>query len=93
MIKTGKDKYAFADGYTYRRLTVRECARLQTFPDNFKFYYDNINDGYKMVGNAVPVLLAFDVAYSIHEALDYASKNPTEYEKYYVFDDLEKANE
>ncbi|WP_342674258.1 MULTISPECIES: DNA cytosine methyltransferase [Bacteria] len=30
-----------------------ECARIQTFPDDFIFYYNNINDGYKMIGNAV----------------------------------------
>jgi DNA (cytosine-5)-methyltransferase 1 len=42
----------------YRRLSVRECARIQTFPDTFKFYYKNIADGYKMIGNAVPVQMA-----------------------------------
>lgn len=42
----------------YRRLSVRECARIQTFPDTFKFYYKNIADGYKMIGNAVPVRMA-----------------------------------
>ncbi len=42
----------------YRRLSVRECARVQTFPDSFKFYYKNIADGYKMIGNAVPVRMA-----------------------------------
>lgn len=42
----------------YRRLSVRECARIQTFPDDFIFKYNHIADGYKMVGNAVPVNLA-----------------------------------
>lgn len=42
----------------YRRLSVRECARIQTFPDSFKFFYKNIADGYKMIGNAVPVRMA-----------------------------------
>lgn len=46
----------------YRRLSVRECARIQTFPDNFKFFYKDVADGYKMVGNAVPVKLAKQVA-------------------------------
>lgn len=40
---------------SYRRLSLRECARVQTFPDNFIFHYTSIADGYKMVGNAVPV--------------------------------------
>lgn len=42
----------------YRRLSVRECARIQTFPDNFRFLYSDVQDGYKMVGNAVPPRLA-----------------------------------
>lgn len=53
----------------YRRLTVRECARIQTFPDNFIFRYHNIADGYKMIGNAVPVNLAYVLAKKISEDL------------------------
>lgn len=49
----------------YRRLSVRECARIQTFPDNFLFIYDNVKDGYKMVGNAVPPRLGYHLALSI----------------------------
>lgn len=64
MIKIGKDQMIFAQGqeHLYRRLTVRECARIQTFPDNFKFIYKNIADGYKMIGNAVPVKMANIIA-------------------------------
>lgn len=51
----------------YRRLTVRECARIQTFPDNFIFKYKNIVDGYKMVGNAVPVEFAKHLALTIYD--------------------------
>lgn len=53
----------------YRRLSVRECARIQTFPDSFQFIYSNILDGYKMVGNAVPPRLAKHLALSLHEQL------------------------
>lgn len=49
----------------YRRLSVRECARIQSFPDSFIFYYDKVEDGYKMVGNAVPPRLAYHIALSI----------------------------
>lgn len=42
----------------YRRLSVRECARIQTFPDDFLFKYSNLVDWYKMIGNAVPVEFA-----------------------------------
>lgn len=54
----------------YRRLTVREAARIQGFPDDFKFYYHGLNDGYKMVGNAVPVELAYYVGLSIKKSLE-----------------------
>ena len=53
----------------YRRLSVRECARIQTFPDDFVFKYQNIADGYKMIGNAVPVNFAYCLAKQIYEDL------------------------
>jgi len=49
----------------YRRLSVRECARIQTFPDEYIFKYENIADGYKMIGNAVPVNFAKHIARKI----------------------------
>ncbi len=54
----------------YRRLSVRECARIQTFPDNFIFHYKNIAHGYKMIGNAVPVQLAKSLAERIFADID-----------------------
>lgn len=72
MQKIGKDKFKFVDGKEtqYRRLTIRECARLQEFPDDFIFYYKDLNVGYKMVGNAVPVKLAYEIALEIKKALE-----------------------
>ena len=60
----------FAKGYEhlYRRLSVRECARIQTFPDNFCFVYSDVKDGYKMVGNAVPPRLAWFLAVQMKKA-------------------------
>ena len=69
MVKMDTDKFSFVDGYTYRRLTLRECARLQGFPDTFQFLYERLEDGYKMVGNAVPVSLAYAVASAIRQQL------------------------
>ena len=62
-----KNKRVFIPGkeHLYRRLSVRECARVQTFPDNFIFKYENLADGYKMVGNAVPVEFACILARKI----------------------------
>lgn len=66
-----QNKRIFEPGHEkeYRRLSVRECARIQTFPDEFVFTYTNIADGYKMVGNAVPVNLAFAIANQIKKEL------------------------
>ena len=71
MQKIQKDVCKFVEGkeYLYRRMTVREIARVQGFPDSFKFIYDEINNAYKMIGNAVPVNLAFEIATAIRQQL------------------------
>lgn len=53
-----------------RRLSVRECAILQTFPLDYQFYGNTINVMYKQIGNAVPVLLAKKIADCIKQELD-----------------------
>ncbi len=67
MQHVGKDQFRFVPGseHLYRRLSVRECARIQTFPDTFVFDYQRVGDGYKMVGNAVPVAFARRIAQAI----------------------------
>ncbi|MDR2505183.1 MAG: DNA cytosine methyltransferase [Oscillospiraceae bacterium] len=55
-----------------RRYTVREAARFQTFPDTFKFMTDTLRDitaMYKVIGNAVPVELAKNIATAIMEQI------------------------
>jgi len=71
MIFVEKNRRIFAPGYEhlYRRLTVRECARIQTFPDSHIFYYKKVSAGYKMVGNAVPVNLAYFLAKRIKKCI------------------------
>ena len=68
-IEQNKRIFVLGQEHLYRRLTVRECARIQTFPDDFIFKYTNITDGYKMVGNAVPVNMAKEIANMIKLAL------------------------
>lgn len=72
MIKVEKNKCKFVEGKEnlYRRMTVREVARVQGFPDSFKFIYTDLNNAYKMIGNAVPVNLAYEVACAIKSALE-----------------------
>ncbi len=71
MLFVEKNRRIFVPGkeHLYRRLSVRECARLQGFPDDFEFIYNNLNDGYKMIGNAVPVELSRIVAERISNYL------------------------
>lgn len=56
-ITTVPPKVVDSEGY-YRRLTVREIARLQSFADDFIFF-GSLSTQYKMVGNAVPPLMSF----------------------------------
>jgi DNA (cytosine-5)-methyltransferase 1 len=62
-----QNKRIFLPGkeHLYRRLSIRECARIQTFPDDFIFHYNYVADGYKQIGNAVPVKLAEAIANKI----------------------------
>jgi len=70
----GKHLEELEKGLAERRLTVRECARLQTFPDDYAFVKqgkrnDPLNisasAAYKLIGNAVPPLLAYHIAKKI----------------------------
>lgn len=67
-----QNKREFAKGYEhlYRRMTVREIARIQGFPDDFKFIYTDVDNAYKMIGNAVPVNLAYEIALEIKKVLE-----------------------
>lgn len=69
MREIGKDQFEFVCPDQVRRMSVRECARVQTFPDSFGFLYSDINDGYKMIGNAVPIKMAEAIANAIREKI------------------------
>jgi DNA (cytosine-5)-methyltransferase 1 len=56
-----------------RRLTVRECARIQTFPDDFVFTHAKTTS-VSQIGNAVPPMLAYIVAKAVGEYLDTAKE-------------------
>ncbi len=74
-IEQNKREFVKGKEHLYRRLSVRECARIQTFPDDFIFYYNDIAEGYRMVGNAVPVKLAEAIANRIMEDLTLKRNN------------------
>lgn len=59
-----------ARGLPERRLSVRECARIQTFPDSYEFVrpgHVSGSDAYRLIGNAVPPLLAYRLASRLTE--------------------------
>lgn len=68
-IEQNKREFVKGKEHLYRRLSLRECARIQTFPDDFEFKYSNLANGYKMVGNAVPVNMAHALASKIMKDL------------------------
>lgn len=70
MAHLGKDSYSHIhfDSEQARTISVREAARLQSFPDGFVFK-GSMNPAFKQIGNAVPPLFAYAIARGIRECL------------------------
>lgn len=74
----GQNMNELKSGMHERRLTIRECARIQTFPDDYHFVipsrngYKNVSasDAYKLIGNAVPPVLAYAIARNLQGKWD-----------------------
>lgn len=65
----GMDGYEYIHPTECRTISVREAARLQSFPDDFVFV-GNMREQYVQIGNAVPPLLSFALAKQIENSLD-----------------------
>lgn len=71
----GRHEEELSAGFKERRLTVRECARIQTFPDDHQFILPKngehsavpASEEYKIIGNAVPYILAYNIAKNLEE--------------------------
>ena len=76
MIPLEGDKFGFVAGkeHLYRRFTIAELSRIQTFPDDY-FVFRNINTAHKMVGNAVPCKMAEAVGRSLIKAVSASPKS------------------
>ena len=74
----GTDTEELAAGLGQSRLTIRECARLQTFPDDYQFILPktaqnksvSASEAYKIIGNAVPCVLGYNIAMRLSENWD-----------------------
>ena len=73
----GKDSYSHIhyDGTQKRAISVREAARLQSFPDGFLFS-GNMGDCYQQIGNAVPPLMAWSIAAAVMQSLGLPTNRP-----------------
>lgn len=73
----GKDTYSHIhyDSDQARTISVREAARLQSFPDGFEFA-GTMNPAFRQIGNAVPPLLAFHIAQEVGHALQFETVEP-----------------
>lgn len=71
MAHLGKDSYSHIhyDHAQARTISVREAARLQSFPDGFAFTGSTMNPAFRQIGNAVPPLLAKSLATQMMKAL------------------------
>jgi DNA (cytosine-5)-methyltransferase 1 len=71
MAHLGKDSYSHIhyDGSQARTISVREAARLQSFPDGFEFY-GAMNAAFRQIGNAVPPLMSSKIARAIKNTVE-----------------------
>lgn len=72
----GKNNNELKEGFKERRLTPRECALIQSFPPDYPFVFHRLTSkryavspsgAYKVIGNAVPPMLAYNIARRIQE--------------------------
>ena len=77
MVKIEQDLWRFGDGGVSRRLSWREAAAIQTFPESLEFQGD-LTSIYKQIGNAVPVKLAEIIATHLYGVLTNALSNAVE---------------
>ena len=77
MAHIGKDTYSHIhyDSNQGRVITVREAARLQSFPDGFKFE-GTMNPAFRQIGNAVPPVMAREMAMAMMVSLREAMSAP-----------------
>jgi DNA (cytosine-5)-methyltransferase 1 len=71
----GKDSYSHIhfDSEQARCISLREAARLQSFPDGFRFV-GSMNSQLRQIGNAVPPLLAYAVAATLRDTISNADR-------------------
>jgi site-specific DNA-cytosine methylase len=72
MSHMAKDTYGYIHPYQARTLSVREAARIQTFPDWYSFGVMTLGEAFRAIGNAVPPLLSHQLAGRVSQILQVA---------------------
>jgi site-specific DNA-cytosine methylase len=80
-----KDTYAYVHPTRPRTISVREAARIQSFPDDYKLGSVGLVDGFRIVGNAVPPLLSSLFADRVLRILTHAVQSPQHTERSKAF--------
>ncbi|MEX2608834.1 MAG: DNA cytosine methyltransferase [Gemmatimonadota bacterium] len=75
----GKDTYAYVHPWEDRSLSVREAARVQSFPDSFSFGHLGLVDAFRVIGNAVPPLLSYQMADRVAQLLTLQARRQDEH--------------
>ena len=76
----GKDTYTYVHPWSPRTISVREAARIQTFPDWYTFASLGLVDAYRVIGNAVPPLLSSQIALRVGGLLEKAGELEESYQ-------------
>ena len=73
--RLAKDSYSHIhhDSEQARTITIREAARLQSFPDSYTFS-GNMGERFRQIGNAVPPILAWAIAHKLRCQLGFSTR-------------------
>lgn len=76
--RVSRESIVVSDGGSFRRLTLRERACLQSFPISYQFYGTSNSQKQKMIGNALPPLIAYYIANAMMGSSPSAVPSPSE---------------
>lgn len=79
----GKDGYSHIHPEQARTITIREAARLQSFPDSY-YFAGNLGEKFRQIGNAVPPLLAWSIGKAVLQQIDFSCRTSKRAEQFHA---------